>query len=115
MRSFSMAFGFIAIIAVAPAQDAPKSQNMPPAMQSAVRRAFTQFSLTPQPPARAPLWLQPNATPPRLEALGNKCAVPLLKAPIPKDVEFTMLVKKTPKNIDSHIAVPPPIPACPDR
>jgi len=110
MKFFSLAFGFAAMITAAPAQDAPKSQSMPPAMESAVRRAFSQYGKRSQ-----QFWLRPNAAPPRVEAFADKCAVPLLNVPIRKDVEYTMRIQKTPKDIDSHIAVPPPIPACPDR
>jgi hypothetical protein len=111
MKSLSMAFGFIGIIAAAVAQDAPKNQRMPPAMESAVRHALSPYGKSSQ-----QFWLRPNsAPPPTVEAFADKCAVPLLNVPIPKDVEFTMLIKKVPKDIDSHIIVPPPIPACPDR
>ena len=111
MRSFSMAFGFIAIIAVAPAQDAPKNQNMPPAMESAVRRAFSVDAMSkPQ-----QFWMRRETTPPTVEAFAERCAVPLLEVPIPKDVQFTMHILKTDKNLDARIIVPPPIPACPHR
>lgn len=116
MPAFKVVIGALALMACLPAQTVqswvPNVQLVPPIEGAKPRSNLLQ----PAPPLQG--WtarLKGNnllLSPPPVESFQRQCSVPLLRAPIRNDVNYTLRIKHAPKDTDAAIAAHPPAPPC---
>ena len=108
MPAFKIAIAALALMTCLPAQTVPSwvpnVQLVPPIAGATPHSNLLQ-------PSPRQYWTG-RLTSPAVEGVHRPCSVPLLRAPIRDDVNYTLRIKPAPKDMDTAIAAPPPAPPC---